>query len=149
MKIIYTTETGISIIHPSSELSIEEVLLKDVPEQYKASAQIVEDDIIPSDRTFRGAWKYESGVIVEDLTRAKEIHKEKLRADRKPLLEAQDVIYLKALEDGVDTKEVITEKKRLRDITKMVDKCETIDEIKKVTIETKEVEIEEVHLQAI
>jgi len=56
MKILYPTETGVAIIHPTGELSIEEVAAKDVPQgvPYK----IVEDTDIPSDRTFRNAWEY-------------------------------------------------------------------------------------------
>jgi len=138
-KIIYETETGVAIIHPTGELSIEEVFNKDVPEQYKHTAQIVEDDVIPNDRQFRNAWKHEIGRIVEDIDKAKEIHKERLRADRKPLLEKQDVEYMLALEQQLDAKEIIKEKQRLRDITKLVDKCETIEDIKKITIDSKEI----------
>jgi hypothetical protein len=56
MKIIYPTATGVAIITPSGELSIEEVAAKDVPAgvPYK----IVNDDEVPSDRTFRNAWEY-------------------------------------------------------------------------------------------
>lgn len=134
MRIIYETETGISTIVPSGELSIEEVFDKDVPEQYKSTAKIVEDSEVPDDRTFRNAWKLDKGKIVEDVSKAKEIHKEKLRAERKPLLEEQDVLYMKALENGNDTKEIVNEKQRLRDITKQVDLCKTIDDIKKVEL---------------
>jgi len=134
MRIIYETETGISIIVPSGELSIEKVFDKDVPEQYKSTAKIVEDSEVPADRTFRNAWKLDHGKIVEDVSKAKEIHKEKLRAERKPLLEEQDVLYMKALENGNDTKEIVNEKQRLRDITKKVDLCKTINDIKKVEL---------------
>ena len=34
-----------------------------------------------------------------DLAKAREIKKESLRADRKPLLEAEDVKYMRAIED--------------------------------------------------
>jgi len=56
MKIIYPTATGVAIITPTGELSIEEVAAKDVPPNtlYK----IVNDDEVPSDRTFRNAWEY-------------------------------------------------------------------------------------------
>jgi hypothetical protein len=134
MRIIYETETGISIIHPSGELSIEKVFDKDVPEQYKSTAKIVEDSEVPDDRTFRNAWKLDKDKIVEDVSKSKEIHKEKLRAERKSLLEEQDVLYMKALENGSDTASIIAEKQRLRDITKQVDLCETIDDIKKVKL---------------
>lgn len=134
MRIIYETETGISIIVPSGELSIEKVFDKDVPEQYKSTAKIVKDSEILTDRTFRDAWELKNGKIIENIEKAKEIHKEKLREERKPLLEEQDVLYMKALENGNDTKEIVNEKQRLRDITKQVDLCKTIAEIKKVEI---------------
>ena len=53
---------------------------------------------IPSDRHFRNAWTLSGTVITEDLTASKVIFKDKIRAVRKELLEAQDVAYMKALE---------------------------------------------------
>ena len=53
---------------------------------------------IPSDRHFRNAWSLNGTVITEDLTASKVIFKDKIRAVRKDLLEAQDVAYMKALE---------------------------------------------------
>ena len=53
---------------------------------------------IPSDRHFRNAWKLSGSVMAEDMTAAKVIFKDKIREVRKPLLEAEDVIYMKALE---------------------------------------------------
>ena len=53
---------------------------------------------IPSDRHFRNAWSLSGSVITEDLTASKVIFKDKIRAVRKELLEAQDVVYMKALE---------------------------------------------------
>tara|TARA_R110001632_G_scaffold1592_1_gene6997 strand:- start:773 stop:1141 length:369 start_codon:yes stop_codon:yes gene_type:complete len=53
---------------------------------------------IPSDRHFRNAWSLSGSTITEDLTAAKVIFKDKIRAVRKELLEAQDVAYMKALE---------------------------------------------------
>ena len=55
---------------------------------------------VPSDRHFRGAWSLSGSVISEDMTKAKEIFKDKIREVRKPLLEAEDVTYMKALEAG-------------------------------------------------
>ena len=52
----------------------------------------------PSDRHFRNAWVIEGNVIQEDMTRAKVIFKDKIREVRGPLLEAEDVVYMKALE---------------------------------------------------
>jgi len=53
---------------------------------------------VPTDRHFRNAWSVKGTVISEDLTSAKVIFKEKIREVRKPLLEAEDVVYMKALE---------------------------------------------------
>jgi hypothetical protein len=55
---------------------------------------------VPSDRHFRNAWALDGTVITEDLAAAKVIFKDKIREVRKPLLEAQDVAYMKALEAG-------------------------------------------------
>ena len=77
MKIIYETETGICIITPSGELSIEKVMEKDVPERYKASAFMVEDSEIPTDREFRNAWKLDKKKIVIDEVKKAKIIKEK------------------------------------------------------------------------
>ena len=55
-RIIYQNESGgVSVIHPTGELPIEDVCQKDVPAG--TPYLIVEDDVIPSDRTFRGAWE--------------------------------------------------------------------------------------------
>ena len=69
-------------------------------------------------------------MITIDITKAKEITKEKLRADRKSLLEAQDILFQRALETGADTTDIIAEKKRLRDITNDVDAMTTEEELK-------------------
>lgn len=133
MKILYKTETGISIIHPTGDIPINEVLEKFIPGEYKSTARIVEDSMIPSDRTFRDAWEFNGSAILENVDKAKEIHKKRLRLYREPLLQNLDVMYIRAHESGLDTTEILTEKQRLRDITKHVDKCITIDEIKLIT----------------
>jgi len=69
-------------------------------------------------------------VITINMNKAKEITKERLRAERKPLLEVQDIKFMQAQETGNDTTAIVTEKKRLRDITKNVDSCTTTDELK-------------------
>ena len=69
-------------------------------------------------------------MITINLDKAKEITKERLRFERKPLLEVQDIKFMQAQEAGSDTTAIVTEKKRLRDITKNVDSCTTTDELK-------------------
>jgi len=130
MRIIYPNDSGgVSIIIPSPHWTgtMEELAARDVPngKAYK----IVEDSDIPTDRTFRDAWEnYES--ITTSLTKAKEITKTRLRDERKPLLEAQDVLFMRAQESGADTSGIVAEKQRLRDITNLADDATTLDELK-------------------
>lgn len=72
---------------------------------------------IPADRHFRNAWSLSGTVISEDMTEAKNLFKEKIREVRAPLLEAEDVAYMKALEaDDASAKTAAANKKAaLRD----------------------------------
>lgn len=45
-----------------------------------------------------------------NLDKAKNLKKESLRSERKPLLEAQDVLYMRAQEAGEDTTSIVAEK---------------------------------------
>ena len=69
-------------------------------------------------------------MITINLDKAKDITKERLRKERKPLLEAEDIKFMQAQETGADTKTIVAEKQRLRDITKQVDSCTTTNELK-------------------
>ena len=69
-----------------------------------------------------------------NFSKAQDITKDRLRADRKPLLEAQDVLFMRAQEAGSDTSAIVTEKQRLRDITIQVDSMTTLDELKGASV---------------
>lgn len=69
-------------------------------------------------------------MITVDLAKAKEITKDRLRMERKPLLAAQDVAFQRALETGADTTAIVAEKQRLRDITKLADSCTTTEQLR-------------------
>ena len=73
--------------------------------------------------------------MIINMTKAKVITKDRLRADRKPLLEAQDILFMRAQEAGTSTTAIVTEKTRLRDITNQVDSMTTIDQLKAATVE--------------
>jgi len=73
-------------------------------------------------------------MITVNFTKAQDITKDRLRADRKPLLEAQDVAFQRALETSEDTTAIVAEKNRLRDITNQVDTMTTLDELKSASI---------------
>ena len=88
----------------------------------------------PSDRHFRNAWAISGKVIAEDMTKAKELFKNKIREVRTPLLEAEDVAYMKALEaDDASAKTAsVNKKKALRDApaAKAITDADTIDKLK-------------------
>ena len=88
----------------------------------------------PSDRHFRGAWTLSGDVISEDMTKAKEIFKDKIREVRKPLLEAEDVVYMKALEadDSSAKSASVTKKTNLRNApsASAISSASTITELK-------------------
>lgn len=72
-------------------------------------------------------------MITIDLEKAKAITKDRLRAEREPLLAVQDVLFQRALESGSDTTAIVAEKQRLRDITSLVDNCSTVDQLKSLS----------------
>ena len=73
-------------------------------------------------------------MITINFDKAKAITKDRLRVERKPLLEAQDVAFVRALETGADTAEIVAEKQRLRDVTKLADQATTLDELKALKV---------------
>jgi hypothetical protein len=75
-----------------------------------------------------------SRMITVNLDKAKAITKDRLRAERTPLLQAQDVAFQRALEEGSDTSAIVAEKQRLRDITQVVDTATTLEELKGITL---------------
>ena len=90
----------------------------------------------PSDRHFRNAWVFseDQTAITEDLTAAKVIFKDKIREVRGPLLEAEDVVYMKALEadDATAKAASVAKKKTLRDApaASAITSADTIDKLK-------------------
>jgi hypothetical protein len=130
--IIFTNENGgVSVCTPTGELSIEEVQSKDTP----AGSVIVDADDLPNeDNDFFSAWELNGTVVTVSLTKAKAITKDRLRAERAPLLQAQDIAFQRALESSSDTSAIVAEKQRLRDITTLADAATTLDELRNLKI---------------
>lgn len=72
---------------------------------------------VPAERTFRGAWEanVDTGVISVDMAAARDIWRDKIRQARTEPLAALDTAYMKALETGADTTQIIADKQALRD----------------------------------
>lgn len=130
--IIFTNEQGgVSVCIPTGELPIEQVLTKDCPE----GAMIVDANTLPNEHMdFFNAWELNGTTVTVSLDKAKGITKDRLRAERTPLLQAQDVAFQRALESGADTTAIVAEKQRLRDITKLADDATTLDELKALAV---------------
>ena len=124
--IIYTNSNGnVSVCTPSGEVPIEQVLKTDCPDY----AIIVNNNALPNEHyDFFNAWELADGKVTVNLTKATALTKERLRQERKPLMDAQDVLFQRALESGADTKAIVAEKQRLRDITKIT--ATSLEELK-------------------
>jgi hypothetical protein len=131
--IIFTNDNGgVSICIPTGEISIEAVMEKDVPKG--KGARIVNIVDLPNQHNdFFDAWEMDDTSVTVNLDKAKEITKARLRAERAPLLEAQDVLFQRALESSADTTTIVAEKNRLRDITNIT--ATTLDELRALKAE--------------
>ena len=127
--IIYNDpETGILVemfpclqeINPATDkpFTVQEIADKDVPDGVPYS--IVEDSTIPTDQSFRDAWKgvgigTTGATITEDITKAKEIHKKNIRLARASKFIDLDIVYQRALETSGDTSAIVAKKQALRE----------------------------------
>jgi hypothetical protein len=68
--IIFTNDSGgVSVCTPTSELPIEQVLVKDCP----AEAIIIDDSSLPTDNQFFNAWELVNGTVVVNQTKKQAI----------------------------------------------------------------------------
>ena len=133
MKILLKNPDGsVAILTPILDygLTLDEIIAKDVPAGIPY--EIVDDSTIPTDRTFRNAWKHD---LTIDIPKAQEITKNRLRAERKPLLESLDVEVMKNIANTAALQEIEVEKQRLRDITLQVNNLITVEELKSIKCE--------------
>ena len=75
------------------------------------------DYTLPTERTFRDAWEADAnaGVISVDMAVAKDIWRDKIRQARVEPLAALDTAFMKALEAGASTTQIVADKQTLRD----------------------------------
>jgi hypothetical protein len=135
--IIFDNGKGVSVVYPTGELSIEDVQAKDCPQ-----GTIIDDSTLPS-RDFRNAWELVDGSVAVNFSKAQDLTKARLRDERIPLLEAQDVAFQRALETGADTSAIVAEKARLRDITSQVDTVTTLEGLLALNCDKPVVEVQD------
>ena len=130
-NIVYTVNDFLIVLMPADNcgLTIEEIQAKDVPDG--VTSYIVKHGDLPSDTDFQNAWVYKDGKVEVDLAKAKEVHKEYIRRERKEKLAALDIEFQRALETG-DTSAVVAKKQALRDATadSAIDAATSTDQLK-------------------
>jgi hypothetical protein len=129
--IIFTNDNGgVSVCIPTGELSIEQVKAKDTP----AGSIIVNTSDLPNQHNdFFDAWELNDSTVTVNKSKAVEITKKRLRAERTPLLAAQDILFQRALETNADTTAIVAEKQRLRDITNLATTSKTLEQLRALT----------------
>ncbi len=70
--------------------------------------------------------------ITIDISKAKEVWKNKIRFKRGEALRKLDIDFMKAQESGTSTTSIVADKKTLRDLPAQVNSATTVDEIKAV-----------------
>ena len=133
-RIIFQNESGgVSVIIPTGELPIEEVAKKDVP--VGVSYEIVDSLAIPSDRTFRNAWKLGDCCVEHDIDKCKELAHDKRRAKRSEEFAPHDEVIMKQI-PGVDAAEAEAKRQEIRDkyaaVQDAIDAASTVNELLEV-----------------
>lgn len=127
--IIYSYKNFVAVVHPAFDSDINDVIKNDVP--LNSPYKIVDFNSLPS-QEFRDAWELDFNkepFIKVNFTKAIELTKNRLRNERKPLLEKLDVDFQRALESNASTDLIVAEKQRLRDITNLADTATTLQEL--------------------
>jgi hypothetical protein len=135
-RIAYTRpDGGVSVVIPANGQNIDYILAKDIPAD---ATNITVIDAVPTDRAFRDAWTFDGRSFGHDMVKAREIHRDRLRVQRAPLLVALDVAYARADEAGdVAAKaEIAARKQSLRDVTATpaIDAAQTVDDLKAIKL---------------
>ena len=128
-RIIYQNlEGGVSVIIPTESV---ELALKDVPAG--TPYEIIEEAVVPSDRTFRNALTLKGKAIEHDMTKAKAIAHERRRAARAEEFAPLDDIIAKRI-PGTTAEEAETGRQRIRDKyakqQAAIDAATTVDQLK-------------------
>lgn len=89
---------------------------------------------IPEDRTFRNAWKLDGSKVDVDMTKARDVWRDKMRVARAPLLAAADIEISRAVKDPARIDLIEAKRQVLRDVTAdpAIETAATPDDLKTV-----------------
>jgi hypothetical protein len=73
-------------------------------------------------------------MITINITKARDIHRDKMRLVRSPILANLDIQFQRALESNADTSAIVAKKQALRDVTAdpAIEAVQTIEELKAI-----------------
>jgi hypothetical protein len=134
--IIYNQDNGVvAVIIPTPEAleqhGIQAIAIKDVPAG--KPYEIVEDDAIPSDRTFRNAWVMGDCCIDHDLDKCRAIGHDIRRTKRAEEFAPHDEVIAKQI-PGKDATQAEAKRQEIRDkyseVQDAIDAAESPEEIK-------------------
>jgi hypothetical protein len=125
---------------PGAVLTFHDIgkVVAEYPDPIVAYEKITVDDL-PKTRVFREAWTVSGKSVTVNLAKAKEITRNRLREERKPMLEVLDVAYQRADEqdDGPLKRRIAADKQKLRDITAnpLIEQAATPEALQALTVE--------------
>ena len=124
--------TGPRFPTPAVMYLVDGNLLEQAQRAFTEFIVTTEDTLPPLE--LQAAWELLDGNILLNRDAAHNIVRARLRNERKPLLDALDVRYMRATEAGEDTREIVLEKQVLRDITEVPLDGYTATELANLTI---------------
>jgi hypothetical protein len=143
--ILYTrSDDSVVIIHPAAHAgprgeSAADALARIIHVAVPLDAikvLVVDSRNLPTDYRFNGAWELQGANITTNMQKARQIHRERIRAARAPLLAQLDVDYQRAdeAEDIEKKREIAGRKQQLRDATEHpdIEAAQTPDELANV-----------------
>lgn len=94
----------------------------------------IDPDSVPTDRTYRDAWRISGGKFGHNMAKAKDIHRDQIREARKPMMAALDIEFTRAIESGSDTAPIAARKQALRDAPAHpdIEAAQTVEQLKAV-----------------
>jgi len=144
MRVIISTrpDGGVDITHlpVDTDAAITKALAH-YPFDRNSNAQVVDEAVIPPrDKIFRKGLRQQGANVVFDIPVCRELGRNQLRLIRTPLLDALDIEYMMADENGDDPVEkvrIAAEKQVLRDVTAdpRIDAARTLEELKAVLLD--------------
>jgi hypothetical protein len=144
-RIIYSRpDGGLSVMQPVRNTMGEAEDITDAEIEQRAFDRLPADAIdphfvseaeVPTDRSYRDSWEADGATkIKHNMPKARDIHRDKMRAVRLPKLAVLDIDYQRADETG-DTAlktEITSQKQALRDVTAVpeIEAAADIDDLK-------------------